>query len=38
VEGRKVRVEVLDGLRVAKVWVSKPAKKSGAEIKPDEHK
>jgi CBS domain containing-hemolysin-like protein len=36
VEGRKVRVEVLDGLRVAKVWVSKPAKKSGAEIKPDE--
>src|SRR6185312_16309930 len=27
VEGRKVRVEVLDGLRVAKVWISK-AKKS----------
>jgi len=38
VEGRKVRVEVLDGLRVAKVWVSKPAKKSGAETKPDEQK
>ena len=31
VEGRKMRVEVLDGLRVAKVWVSKTAKKSGAE-------
>jgi CBS domain containing-hemolysin-like protein len=37
VEGRKVRVEVLDGLRVAKVWVSKPAKKSG-ETKPDDPK
>ena len=34
VEGRKVRVEVLDGLRVAKVWISKPAKKS-AETNPD---
>jgi len=34
VEGRKVRVEVLDGLRVAKVWVSKPAKKTAA---PDQH-
>ena len=31
VEGRKMRVEVLDGLRVAKVWVSKTAKKSGTE-------
>jgi magnesium and cobalt exporter, CNNM family len=38
VEGRKIRVEVLDGLRVAKVWVSKPAKKGGAETKPEEHK
>src|SRR5690349_14251414 len=37
VEGRKVRVEVLDGLRVAKLWVSKPAKKSG-ETKPDDPK
>ena len=38
VEGRKIRVEVLDGLRVAKVWVSKPTKKGGAETKPEEHK
>ena len=30
-EGRKIRVETLDGLRVAKVWVSKPARKSGDE-------
>jgi CBS domain containing-hemolysin-like protein len=37
VEGRKVRVEVLDGLRVAKVWISK-AKKSGADTQPDEQK
>ena len=36
VEGRKVRVEVLDGLRVARVWISKPAKKSGGDTKPDE--
>ena len=36
VEGRKVRVEALDGLRVAKVWISKAAKKSGAETRPDE--
>jgi CBS domain containing-hemolysin-like protein len=28
VEGRKMRVEALDGLRVAKVWLSKPAKKN----------
>jgi CBS domain containing-hemolysin-like protein len=35
-EGRKIRVEVLDGLRVARVWISKPAKKSGAETKPGE--
>ena len=35
VEGRKIRVEVLDGLRVAKVWIAKPAKKSGAEPNPD---
>ena len=27
VEGRKMRVEAIDGLRVAKVWLSKPAKK-----------
>jgi CBS domain containing-hemolysin-like protein len=30
VEGRKIRVEALDGLRVAKVWVSKPAKTASA--------
>jgi putative hemolysin len=36
VEGRKVRVEVLDGLRVAKVWISKPAKKSGTETEPEQ--
>jgi len=28
VEGRKMRVEALDGLRVAKVWLSKPATKN----------
>jgi CBS domain containing-hemolysin-like protein len=28
VEGRKMRVESLDGLRVAKVWLSKPAQKA----------
>ena len=27
VEGRKLRVEALDGLRVAKVWLSKPSQK-----------
>jgi len=27
VEGRVMRVEALDGLRVAKVWLSKPAQK-----------
>jgi len=25
VEGRKIRVEALDGLRVASVWISKPS-------------
>jgi Mg2+/Co2+ transporter CorC len=25
VEGRRMRVEALDGLRIAKVWLSKPA-------------
>jgi putative hemolysin len=35
VEGRKVRVEALDGLRVAKVWISKAAKKSAAPDQPD---
>ena len=25
VEGRKMRVDALDGLRVAKVWLSKPS-------------
>jgi CBS domain containing-hemolysin-like protein len=37
VENRKVRVEVLDGLRVERVWISKPAKKAampeGTDIK-----
>jgi CBS domain containing-hemolysin-like protein len=27
VEGRRIRVDALDGIRVAKVWLSKPAKK-----------
>jgi CBS domain containing-hemolysin-like protein len=26
-DGRKLRVEALDGMRVAKVWLSKPTKK-----------
>jgi putative hemolysin len=30
VDGRKMRVEALDGMRVAKVWLSKPAPKEGA--------
>jgi CBS domain containing-hemolysin-like protein len=30
VEGRKMRVESLDGLRVAKVWLSTPARNSAA--------
>jgi CBS domain containing-hemolysin-like protein len=25
VDGRKMRVEAVDGMRVAKVWLSKPA-------------
>ena len=29
VEGRRMRVIALDGLRVAKVWVSTPAPSSG---------
>jgi magnesium and cobalt exporter, CNNM family len=28
IEGRRIRVEALDGLRVAKVWISKPAGKN----------
>jgi magnesium and cobalt exporter, CNNM family len=36
VEGRKVRVEALDGLRVANVWISTPVKKSGTEENPGE--
>jgi CBS domain containing-hemolysin-like protein len=31
VEGRRIRVEALDGLRVATVWISKQAKKSAPE-------
>src|SRR5262252_4053563 len=30
VEGRRFRVEALDGLRVAKVWISKPATRNSA--------
>jgi len=30
VDGRKMRVEALDGMRVAKVWLSKPALKESA--------
>jgi CBS domain containing-hemolysin-like protein len=35
IEGRRMRVEQLDGLRVARVWLSKPLKKATAE-QPDE--
>jgi CBS domain containing-hemolysin-like protein len=28
VEGRRMRIEALDGLRVARVWLSKPGQKS----------
>jgi putative hemolysin len=28
-EGRKMRVDALDGLRVAKVWLSKPVERGG---------
>jgi CBS domain containing-hemolysin-like protein len=31
VEGRKMRVNALDGLRVARVWISKPAKRNDEE-------
>jgi CBS domain containing-hemolysin-like protein len=31
VEGRRMRVEQLDGLRVARVWLSKPGKRSAEE-------
>jgi CBS domain containing-hemolysin-like protein len=40
-DGRRVRVDALDGIRVAKVWLSKPKKRSilgDAEAKPDNHK
>jgi putative hemolysin len=32
VEGRTMRVEGLDGLRVAKVWLSKPSQRAAAEV------
>ena len=35
VEGRKVRVEALDGLRVAKVWLSTPPKKGDPPVETD---
>ena len=31
VEGRTMRVQAIDGLRVAKVWLSKPAQREPAE-------
>jgi hypothetical protein len=31
IEGRTMRVIALDGLRVAKVWLSAPAKRSSKE-------
>jgi CBS domain containing-hemolysin-like protein len=36
VEGRMMRVEALDGLRVAKVWLSKPQQKPAEEAPPEE--
>jgi hypothetical protein len=33
VEGRKMRVEALDGLRVAKVWLSKATKSRAEDTK-----
>ena len=30
VNGRRVRVEAIDGIRVAKLWLSKPRKRSAA--------
>jgi CBS domain containing-hemolysin-like protein len=35
VEGRKMRVEALDGLRVSRVWLSTPAKKSATTERTD---
>src|SRR6185503_5005255 len=35
VEGRKLRVEAVDGLRVAKVWLSKPKQEAQAELTAD---
>jgi putative hemolysin len=35
VEGRKMRVEAVDGLRVAKVWLSKPKQEAPAELTAD---
>src|SRR5438093_3939349 len=39
VEGRKMRVETLDGLRVAKVWLSKPAQHAAEpeRVRDDNH-
>ena len=37
VEGRKMRVVAMDGLRVAKVWLSKPVKKATTEDTEDQH-
>jgi len=33
VEGRKMRVEAIDGLRVAKVWLSKPKQEPDEDTK-----
>jgi len=38
VEGRRMRIDALDGLRVAKVWLSKPMKSSTTEDTEEEHR
>ena len=37
VEGRRMRVEQLDGLRVARVWLSKPFKSTTTKVTEEEH-
>jgi putative hemolysin len=36
IEGRLMRVDQLDGLRVARVWLSRPRTKAGADRRPKE--
>ena len=38
IEGRRMRVDLLDGIRVAKVWLSKPTKSATTEGTEEEHK